>query len=814
MTLLKHAIRQLMLHPGIAGIVIVMLALGIGSATAIFALFHQVLVQPLPVPAPERLVNIEFSQGEALSYPMFRDLEADQDILTGIGAYTPFTANVLLGEAPHRVSGAFVTGGYFEVLGLGPALGRLIGREDDARLGESAVVVLSHAFWRSRFGGDSNVVGRVLNVNGRPLTIVGVAPEMFSGTRLGLRTEVFVPVAMRWELLGRFVGPDSASNRGFRWMFAFGRLPAGVSIDEASAGLDTLYRRILAEIEAPLRSSDDERRELLAQRLELLPGARGQGSIAGAGGSLTLLLGLTLLVLLIVCVNVANLLLVRGAARAGEMAVRESLGASRGRLVAELLIESAVPAAIGGLLALPVASLILAGTTAVLPPNLAAGLTMTLGSTAVSFAVLATIAAAALFGVFPALRSARIEPAVAMKGQSAHALGGHAAPRVRAALVTVQIAFSLVLLVLAGLFARSLLNVARIDLGIDVDSLVTFSVAPDPNAYEPEEASVLYRRIEEAIAAQPGVVDVATAFVPVLAGNEFDATFPLELSDGMEEPVSASFNVVSESFFRTVGIDLLEGRGFAEAAGSVAAIVNEQFVRRYRLGDDAIGTRVMLEDRVEIVGVVADAAYSEIKGEVPPQLFVPRGAIDLTAFAGSAAPTFYVHTTVDPDVLLQTIPPVIAEIDPALPVDGLKTLRRQARERVFVDRLVAMLSSGFAALATLLAAIGLYGIISYNVAARTRELAVRLAVGARPGGLRWMVMRQVVGMAAIGLSIGLVAAIGLGRAAEGLLFGLSGRDPLVLAAGVAVLGAVVLAASFIPARRASAVAPMEALRHE
>lgn len=814
MTLLKHAIRQLILRPGIAGTVIAMIALGIGSATAIFAMFHQVLVQPLPVPAPDRLVNVELSRGEALSYPLFRELEADQDVLAGIAAYSPFTANVVLGDGPHRVPGVFVTGSYFEVLGLRPALGRLIGPEDDVRLGESPVAVLSHRYWRSRFGGDSNVVGRVLNINGRPLTIVGVAPEGFSGTRLGLRADVFVPIMMRRELMGRFVGQDSETNRGFRWMFAFGRLRTGVSIDAAADGLNNLHQRILAEIEAPLRSTEDERRELLAQRLELLPGARGQGAIEGARGSLTLLLGLTLLVLLIVCVNVANLLLVRGAARAGEIAVRESLGASRGRLVAELLVESAIPAAIGGVLALPVASFILAAAGSVLPPGLAAGLTLTPGSTAVGFAVVATIASAVLFGVFPAVRSARIEPALAMKRHSAHALGGHAAPRLRAALVTVQIAFSLVLLVLAGLFARSLLNVARIDLGIDVDSLVTFTVAPDPYAYEAEEASVLHRRIEEALAAQPGVVDVASAFVPVLAGGTFNAMFPLERSDGVQEPVSASFNVVSESFFRTVGIPLVEGRDFADVAGRNVALVNEQFVRRYRLGGDAIGMRMMLDEPVDIVGVVADAAYSEIKEAAPPQLFVPVGSLDITLLPGSAAPTFYVRTGVDPDVLLRTIPSVIAEIDPTLPVDGLKTLRRLARERVFVDRLVAMLSSGFAALATLLAAVGLYGVISYSVAARARELALRLALGARPAGLRWMVMRQVVGMAAIGLMVGLVAAVGLGRVAEGLLFGLSGRDPVVLAASIAVLGAVVVAASFVPARRAAAVVPMEALRHE
>jgi predicted permease len=428
-----------------------------------------------------------------------------------------------------------------------------------------------------------------------------------------------------------------------------------------------------------------------------------------------------------------------------------------------------------------------------------------------------------LFGVLPALRTTRGDPSRALKGHAVQAVGGRGAARLRGALGTAQIAFSMVLLALAGLFAQSLANVARIDLGIDVDSLASFSISPRRNGYDAGRTSALYDRIEQEFAAQPGVTGVASAAVPVMAGGSFQAGLVVEGFDSRGEPVEGSFNVVGPRFFETLSIPLLAGREFtaADVSGSSrVAIVSERFARNYGLEGGAIGRRLRFgpddSDGLEIVGVVADAAYSAVKEEVPAQFFVPLSRVEgqglFSFFAGSA--TYYVRAAIDPDALLRTIPAVVASVDSTLPVSNVITLRRQAQENIFVDRLVTVLSAGFAGLATLLAAIGLYGMLSYSVAQRTRELGLRLALGAEPADIGAIVLRQIGVIAAVGIAIGFVGAIGAGRAAEALLFGLSGYEPLVLVAAAIVLGAVVFVAGYLPARRASRIAPMEALRYE
>jgi predicted permease len=552
-----------------------------------------------------------------------------------------------------------------------------------------------------------------------------------------------------------------------------------------------------------------------------MPGARGQGSIEGATQSLTLLLGVTLLVLLIVCVNVANLLLVRGASRAGEMAVRESMGASRGQLVEQLLAETAAPVALGGILSLLVAALTLGAAANFLPSRLADALATQIGPLAASFAALATVAALLLCGLFPALRTARTNLALAMKGHASQALGGHRAGRVRGVLVTTQIAFSMVLLVLAALFARSLQNVARIDVGIDVDTLVSFSVAPRQNGYSPERTAAIYDRIEQELAAQPGVTGVAAAAIPLIAGSELSWALRVEGFENRGEPVQARFNVVGPSLFSTLSVPVLAGREFTAAdttSGRRVAVINERFARDYGLDRDALGKQLWFgpndSDNLEIVGVVADAAYANVKADVPAQLFVPRSAPGgpFAWFGGPAS--FYVRTSLDPDALLRVIPRVIASVDGTLPVSNLITMRRQAQDSVFLDRLVTILSASFAGLATLLAAIGLYGVLAYGVAQRTRELGLRLALGAEPANLRAVVLRQVGLWAVIGIAVGAAAAIGLGRLAESLLYGLTAFDVGALAAAAVTLSLVMLAAAYLPARRASRITPMEALRHE
>jgi predicted permease len=468
LTLLTQALRRLSLRPGISAVVVALLALGVGVTTAVFSLFYQVLVQPLPVPEPERLVNIVRTvSGQGFSYPMLRDFEAEvadggpeHRVLTGIAAHSPFSANLAYSEGALGLLATYVSGGYFAVLGLEPSLGRLIGPEDVPRAGEAAVVVLSYDLWRTRFGGDATIVGRVLTVNGQPLTVIGVAPRGFAGTRLGSQVQLFVPLTMRWRL-ETLSGPASPAGRNFTWLRLFARLRADVPVQQAAAVMNTANSRIVSEIEAAARGvSVEELPRFLRAPLELAPGARGQGSIPGAGQALPWLLGVTLLVLLIVCVNIANLFLVSGAARAGEIAIRESIGASRKRLVLQLFAEAALPAAIGGVLALPVAAATLRIAVSILPARIADAFAFDIGWRHASFAALVTVASIIPFGLLPALRTARADVGVALKGHVAQAVGARGTARLRSGLAAAQVAFSMVLLVLTG-FSRAACSTSR-----------------------------------------------------------------------------------------------------------------------------------------------------------------------------------------------------------------------------------------------------------------------------------------------------------------------------------------------------------------
>jgi putative ABC transport system permease protein len=825
----RYGVRQAIRRPGLSAAIIVMLAVGIGATTAIFSLFHRVLVQPLPVPEPDRLVNIArtgpegASEGDALSYALFRDLEADQSVFSGLAAQSPFSANLALDEGRALNADAVaVSGSYFQTLNLAPALGRLIGPQDEPRIDEAPVVVLSHALWQGRFGGDQGIVGRVLTINGRPLSVIGVAPERFAGTMRGVRAELFVPLTMRWQL-DEGMPREGIESRAFNMMFLLARLRLDVTLEQASAQINTAFGRILREIEAPLRSvRAGELERFLDRRLELVPGGRGHGSIAGAAQTLTLLLGVALLVLLIVCVNIANLLLARGASRAGEMAIRDSLGATRSRLVAQLMIETGLPALAGGLLSLPVAALMLRISELFLPPWFATELATQVSSAALMFAALAVVATTIAVSLLPALRTGRTSPASALKGHAAQVAGGYGAERIRSALVIAQIAFSLVLIVLAGLFAKSLSNVARIDLGLDVDSVLTFDVAPRVSGYGPDRTAVIYAGIEEELGAQPGVTGVAVATIPVMSSRNFQSMYFVEGRD-QAEPSVANFNMVSPEFFATLSIPLLAGREFtaADTTGPLnSVIVTERLARQHGLGGDAVGEYLTFgpgAPRMEIVGVVPEAAYSEYKGDNPPMFFIPympSGYENPVFNFAAGSLSFYVRASVEPDTLVRVIPEAVANVDPALPVTKVTTLRRHAQEQVFVDRLVTFLSASFAGLATLLAAIGLYGVLAYSMAQRVREFGLRRALGATPAGLRTMVLQRVAVLASIGIAIGLAAALAAGRLADAMLYGLSGHDPFVFVAAVAALGAVVLVASYVPARSASTVVPMEALRHE
>jgi predicted permease len=831
MTNLKNALRQIVARPGLATIVVITLALGIGVNAAMFSLFHQLLLEPLPVPEAERLVNLR-STGPKMgsvsctrmgvcdyvfSYPMLRDLEREQTVFTGIAAHRVFEAGFTGDGAPAvRGRGMLVNDAYFRVLQLAPALGRLIGPQDEPEVGESAVVVLSYDYWLNAFGADPDVLGRTLTVNGQPMNIIGVAPEGFSGASLGEQSQVFVPLTMRWKMQP-FV-PASAGNRQAYWVYLFARLKPGVSIEQAEQAINGPYRAIISDVEAPAYSgmSPQFLDQFRQSSLTLETGARGQSHRPELVRlPLALLLGVTGLVLLIACVNIANLLLVRGSARTGEFAVRAALGAGRTRLIGQLLGEAGILGVLGCLASLAVAAATLQFIAALLPAEV--GVVPRFSSAALLFAIATSLATVLLFGLFPALAATGASPVAVLKEQGGYSSGSRTVARFRVGLATAQIAFSMVLLALAGLFSQSLANASRVELGLTADSVATFSIAPVLSGYPPERTAQVFRGIEENLAALPGVVSVTTSMVPVVAGDSWGGNVSVQGFDAEpDEDVNAQYNEIGSAFFTTLQIPLLAGRDISAADSEGrprVALVNEAFARKFELGADAVGKRMAVgaggELDIEIIGLVRDAKYSDVKEEVPPQYFLSRyqnpelGSIN-----------FYVRSNLAPESLLPAIPRVVADIDPDLPVDNLATLPGVIRDSLFIDRLIGILSSGFALLATLLAAIGLYGVLSYAITQRTRELGLRQALGATPGQLRGMVLRQVGLMGLVGATIGLVLAILLGRAAEAVLFGLTGYDPFVLGAAALVLAAVVLVAGYLPARHASGTDPLVALRHE
>jgi putative ABC transport system permease protein len=835
MSSFKYALRRSLWRPGFSAVVVVMLALGIGATTAMFSWVHTMLLQPLPVAEPEQLVNLSapgpkpgsnscsFAGGceQVFSYAMFRALQAQQDVFTGIAGHRFFRANLAYETQTHASGGLLVSGNYFDVLNLQPVVGRLISPQDEPQVGEAAVAVLSYDYWQSAFGGDQNVVGRTLTVNGAPVTIIGVAPAGFDGTTIGARPQIFVPLSMRWFMEPTV--PRNDEDRLAYWIYAFARLRNGVTVAQASAAINVVYSAILEDIEAPLNEflPTDVLERFKQKQIQLTPGAQGQSEIrATARQPLALLLGVTGLVLLIVCVNIANLLLARGAARTGELAIRASIGASRRQLFTESLAEAAVLGIVGGLCALPVAAIILSSIEAMLPiVEVSTGFDIELDATVLAFSMAVTFITVLLFGSFPAIKATTTDPGLIVKGQASQAASSRGMSRFRNSLATTQIALSMLLLGLAGLFTQSLMNVARVNLGMNLDSLVTFGVSPRLNGYSPERTMSVFDQLEEALAAEPDIIGTASAAVPLIAdSNSRNSLSVAGFDAGPTTDTAASKNSVSVGFFRTMSMPLLAGREFENSDvvdSPRVAVVNQAFLQKFGLGMDAIGTRIGegtgdgIELDTEIVGIVADAKYSQVKDEIPPQYFLARRQNEVI---GTLA--FYVRGSGDVDTLFATIRRVANAVDPNLPVANLMTMATTVGNNVFFDRMIALFSVAFAALATLLAAIGLYGVLAYNVVQRTRELGVRLALGATPTRLRDLVLRQAAWKAFIGIPIGLVATILVGRAAAALLFGVNGDDPVVLAASAIVLTCVVAAAGYLPARRAARVAPMAALRYE
>ncbi len=834
MRTLKFAIRTLFRTPFVTAIAIVSLALGIGATAGIFSVFHQVLLQSLAVPDPSKLVNLSApgpkpgfgSCGRAgdceavFSYAMFRDLQKTQTVFTDIAAHVGFGANLAYKAQTSSGEGLLVSGSYFPVLELQPALGRLFNSNDDRVVGESRVVVLSYDYWSSRCGLDPTILDKQVIVNGQSLTIVGVAPKGFDGTTIGMRPAVFVPITLRSVL-------DAETGWSLRtdyWAYLFARLRPGVTIDAARASLGTQYHAIINDVDAPLQKdmSAQTMARFRAKPILLAPGGRGQSAVPDeAKTPLRLLLGVTAFVLLIACANIANLLLARSAARAGEMAIRLSIGASRARLIGQLLTESLLLAVLGGIAGMVVAHWTLVLVISLLPPEVQHTITFSISGTVILFGIGLTFATGLLFGLFPALHSTRPDLVSTLKNQAGQPSGAKGAARVRLLLATSQIALAMMLLASSGFFVKSLLNVSRVDLGFKVDHVVTFGLSPDLNGYSVDRTRLFFQRLEDELRAAPGVTAVTMSNVPLLAGTNRSRGVAVQgFKAGPDTDSGSRYNRVGPGYFSALGIPLIAGREFTDADrvnSAKVALVNQTFAKKFGLENDAVGKlmgwapgegyRSTLD--TTIVGVVEDAKYSEVKQKVPPQFFVPyRQDKELGGMH------VYVRTSGDVAQAAPAITAVVKRLDPSLPIEELGTLPEQVRNNTYLDRMITTLSAAFALLAMLLAAIGLYGVLAYTVAQRTREIGLRMALGAAPARVRGMVLRQVAIMTLVGALVGLVGALGVGKGAQSILFQMTGADPAVLALSAVALALVALCAGFIPAHRASRVDPMRALKYE
>jgi putative ABC transport system permease protein len=834
---IRHAVRGLMRRPLVSGVAVASLALGIGINSAIFSAFERLFLRRLPVPAAAEIVEMRVSgprpgnrsAGDGgglpsiLSYPLFRDVEREQGPgIVDVFAHRDFGASVSYAGQSSGAEGILVSGSYFSALRLNPALGRLLGPEDDRIQGGHPVVVLSHAYWSTRFGADRSVVGRALLVNGSPMTIVGVAPDGFAGTTVLDAPEIFMPLAMA-ATARLHADWDGFNARNDHWLYVSARLAPGVSREQAERLLNARFAVLTREVEYPaLRGGlgTAGRAAFLARRVTLDEGERGRNTgREEAQLVLVVLFAVTGLVLAIAATNVANLLLARGADRAPEIAVRLSLGASSAQLVRLLLIEALALGALGGVAAIAVARATLSGLMTMFPASDSSMLNFQVNTPVLLFSVALGLVTGLMFGIVPAVQSVRASVRGGLQAQPGRASATRGARRLRTSLATAQIALATALLAQSGLFVASLVNLSRADIGMRRDGLVMFSMFPGLNGYSPERAAVFFAQVEEMLGGIPGVRSVSASTVPVMADSRRTNNVTVErFTAPAGADTQATYADVGPRYFATIGLPLLGGREFTvadDAGAPKVAIVNEAFARKFNLGQSVIGARMARGeggDRpldIEIVGLVRDAQFSELRGAPPPQFFVPYRQ-------GPIGPlTFYVHVNqADAIAVMKAIPAVVARLDPNLPVGELNTMTDRLWESTTRDRILSTLSASFASLATLLAAVGLYAVLAYGVARRVREMGIRMALGATGGQVRRLVLRHVVFMGLVGSAVGCALAIGLGRLGQSLLFGVEGVEPRVLVGAAAIVLTIAFLAGSIPARRAAAINPAEALRAE
>jgi predicted permease len=824
---LRFAFRSLGKAPVFTAVAVASLALGIGANTGMFSMLDQILLGEMPVRDPGALVQLKASGMfygsntgmNSLSYPMYLDLRDRNQVFTGMLARDYAPVSVAFAGRSERTSAELVSGSYFPLLGLQAAAGRLFGPEDDHSPGGAPYVVLGYDYWQARFAGDPGVLGQPIVVNEHRLTIVGIAPRGFDGMEAMFTTRVYIPIVMATEL-ARFSKP--LENRRQQWVQVFGRLKPEVSTRQAQASLAPIFHNVLEmEVRQPefSKASAETRQEYLRKTLDLTPGGGGDNIPRIFLEAPVLAMGaMVWLVLLIACANVANLIVARASARQKEIAVRMSIGAGRWRVVRQLLTESAVLAFAGGLLGFLISPLSMHLLARVMPdmdPPLKFVLSPNLRMLGYSIAVSAVTVI--LFGLAPAIQATRTDIAPVLKGSAAAVVGGGQA-RLRKLLLVVQVSLSLLLLIVAGLFGSTLRNLNRLNPGFQTANLLSFGIDPTLSGYDSERTRQFYKQLTRELAALPGAQSAALCTVPPLGWSNWDSDFTVEghLAKTGEDP-NTPVNYVSPSYFATLGVALYSGREFRETDATGApevAIVNEKFARYYFGQGNPVGRHIGrgtdpgTKTDIEIVGVVRDTKYMTMKQPIPREVYFPYLQSRANLMTG------YVRTPRPPEQMFPEIRAMVHRLDPNLPIYQMKTVEQQKQDSLSIERLAAALSIAFGVLATVLAAVGLYGVMAFLVARRTREIGVRMALGATARNVVWLVVRDVLLLVGIGLAVGLPAAFALTRLLATQLYGVEAHDPVVMI--LATFGMLLVAAvsGYLPARRATRIDPIRALHYE
>jgi predicted permease len=824
---LKFVLRSLGRNPSLVAAAVLSLALGVGANTAIFTLTDQILLRELPVKEPRRLMLFQWAgqfiggstrgYEDSFAYPAYVELrDGNPGVFSGIAARYEDSVDITDKGLAQRGVAELVSGNYFEVLGVQAAIGRTLTPAEDRVKDGEPYAVISYEYWQRRFGGDAGVLNRAIEINGHPMTVIGVAERGFSSFEPMSPADVFVPLAMKTVVTPTW---DDRVRRNSIWLRIFARLAPGVDPRAAQSAMAIPYHNVLLNDWKDAGRAPERSKRYLANKLLFTDASKGFGGFQQLFGKpLYVLLAMVGTLLLIACVNVANLLITRAAARQKEIAIRLSLGATRGSLIRLVMTESMLVAVSGGLLGVLIAMWMASLLVGILPyQNIGAVLRTTPDARIFAFTAGVSLLAAILFGSAPALQGTHPDLAVTLKSESGKLSGGSGQTRLRKLLVSAQVGLSLLLLVGAGLFARSLYTLLATNSGIETTQLLAVTIDPSLHRYTPDRARHLFVELENKLQRLPGVASASGASYPVLADVNWQNTAHVEGYHPREgEDMNPGFNQVLPGFFQTTGARLIAGRDFTER-DSVGApkvvIVNETFVKRFYPHQSPLGHRIGWGSdgplEMEIVGVTRDIKGGNLREKAKPWTFTP-----VLQDETPSEVTFYLRTSLDPLSLAQAARQSVMSMDASLPVFNVKTVEMQIKETHFLDRLFAWLSIAFGVLATLLASVGLYGVTAYAVARRTQEIGIRIALGASRANVLRLILREMILLVGAGVGVGVLASLALGRLVESQLFGIKANDPMVMLAAVGVIISVTALAAYVPARRATGIDPMNALRYE